>query len=62
MSATVVFTEVTKAKRCCARCGLTPKDAREDKRHGLGVICNSWGVSYDKHYWINWEPAKEKSK
>jgi hypothetical protein len=40
------------AHRCCARCGIEPKEVRK-----YGKRCFHWGVVYDSHFWIDWEPA-----
>lgn len=47
--------EDTKPQRCCGRCGATPADVRR-----MGWECRAYGVKYDHHIWIWWDPNAAK--
>lgn len=47
-----VIVEDKRPQHCCARCGATPADVRK-----MGWRCSHYGVYYDHHIWIWWEPA-----
>lgn len=44
----------TTPERCCARCGITPKEFRK-----FGYRCIAYGVEYKRHIWILWTPSEE---
>lgn len=46
--------EVTKPHKCCGRCGATPSDVR--KYHW---DCTAYGVRYDHHIWVWWDPNQK---
>ena len=42
--------EIKTPHACCARCGILPND--------LGA-CQSWGKTYESHFWIWWDPKQD---
>ena len=54
MSISVAYTIVedkTPKRKVCGRCGATPAEVRK-----MGWDCTHYGIKYDHHFWVKWEP------